>query len=67
MNISRCNRCNPGARCKGDHKERCKGFKPACGTWKLAELALEHPPGFSEVLHGTPFETDVDGHIYKEV
>jgi hypothetical protein len=53
-----CNRCNPSTRCRGDHKERCKGFRPIRGTWKLGELALAHPTSLNEVLSKLSFVTN---------
>ena len=58
-----CNRCNPNARCRGDHRERCKGFKPIQGTWKLGELALAHPTGLNAALLALPFKTNIDRYI----
>lgn len=50
-----CNRCNPNIRCRGDHMERCKGFRPIQGKWKLGELVLAHPDGLNEALSKLPF------------
>lgn len=58
MDITRCNRCNPATRCRGDHKEKCKGFKPPRDTWKLGELVLAHPTSLNEALSKLSFETN---------
>jgi hypothetical protein len=53
-----CNRCNPNTRCRGDHKERCKGFNPIRSTWKLGELVLAHPNSLNKAFFWLPFATN---------
>jgi hypothetical protein len=58
MDISRCNKCNPIVRCRGDHRDWCKGFNPIRSTWKLGELVLTHPTSLNEALSKLPFATN---------
>ena len=61
--MQNCNRCNPNVRCRGDHKEKCKGFIPPYDKWKLAELALVNPTGLNEALSALQFKINIDRYI----
>lgn len=67
MAMQNCNRCNPNVRCRGDHKEKCKGFIPPFDKWKLVEIALAHPTSLNEALSALPFETNIGIHLEGRV